>query len=155
MVPPAAEPTPDGSVAGEARPRCGLDHQRDPVVGRECLEKGSDDAGRRLRRSQRSSLVEDDQVDGELQRDSSIAGDRITDTDTNPHRVFNPTVQGQRFDPDGDYVRRYVPELPGDQGRRRSHDPGPQGAPRLRLPRPRSSTTDEAIAEYKDRHARQ
>jgi deoxyribodipyrimidine photo-lyase len=34
-----------------------------------------------------------------------------TGTDTNPHRVFNPTVQAQRFDPDGDYVRRYLPEL--------------------------------------------
>ncbi|MCV7192929.1 cryptochrome/photolyase family protein [Mycolicibacterium brumae] len=26
-------------------------------------------------------------------------------------RVFNPVTQGQRFDPDGDYVRRWVPEL--------------------------------------------
>jgi hypothetical protein len=26
-------------------------------------------------------------------------------------RVFNPTVQGERFDPAGDYVRRYIPEL--------------------------------------------
>jgi deoxyribodipyrimidine photo-lyase len=26
-------------------------------------------------------------------------------------RVFNPTVQGERFDPHGDYVRRWVPEL--------------------------------------------
>ena len=34
-----------------------------------------------------------------------------TGTDANPHRVFNPTVQGHRFDPNGDYVRRYVPEL--------------------------------------------
>jgi deoxyribodipyrimidine photo-lyase len=34
-----------------------------------------------------------------------------TGTDTNAHRVFNPTVQGKRFDPDGSYVRRYVPEL--------------------------------------------
>ena len=34
-----------------------------------------------------------------------------TGTDTNPNRIFNPTVQGQRFDPDGVYVRRYVEEL--------------------------------------------
>ena len=35
-----------------------------------------------------------------------------TGTDAAPFfRVFNPTAQGQRFDPDGDYVRRYVPEL--------------------------------------------
>lgn len=26
-------------------------------------------------------------------------------------RVFNPIIQGEKFDPDGDYVRRYVPEL--------------------------------------------
>lgn len=26
-------------------------------------------------------------------------------------RIFNPTLQGERFDPDGAYVRRYVPEL--------------------------------------------
>ena len=33
-------------------------------------------------------------------------------TDAAPyHRVFNPVLQGQRFDPDGDYVRRYLPEL--------------------------------------------
>ena len=28
-------------------------------------------------------------------------------------RVFNPVAQGQRFDPDGAYVRRWVPELAG------------------------------------------
>jgi deoxyribodipyrimidine photo-lyase len=26
-------------------------------------------------------------------------------------RVFNPIIQGEKFDPDGDYVRLYVPEL--------------------------------------------
>ena len=26
-------------------------------------------------------------------------------------RIFNPVSQGERYDPDGDYVRRYVPEL--------------------------------------------
>lgn len=33
-------------------------------------------------------------------------------TDAAPYfRVFNPTLQGQRFDPDGAYVRRWLPEL--------------------------------------------
>ncbi|MGB7980196.1 MAG: deoxyribodipyrimidine photo-lyase [Candidatus Nanopelagicales bacterium] len=33
-------------------------------------------------------------------------------TDAAPYfRVFNPLLQGLRFDPDGDYVRRHVPEL--------------------------------------------
>ena len=35
-----------------------------------------------------------------------------TGTDAAPYfRVFNPTSQGRRFDPDGTYVRRYVPQL--------------------------------------------
>jgi deoxyribodipyrimidine photo-lyase len=35
-----------------------------------------------------------------------------TGTDAAPFfRVFNPIAQGRRFDPDGDYVRRFVPEL--------------------------------------------
>ncbi|GAK34896.1 cryptochrome-2 [alpha proteobacterium Q-1] len=32
--------------------------------------------------------------------------------DASPYfRIFNPITQGQRFDPEGQYVRRYVPEL--------------------------------------------
>jgi deoxyribodipyrimidine photo-lyase len=34
-----------------------------------------------------------------------------TGVDTRPGRMFNPTLQGKRFDPHGEYVRRYVPEL--------------------------------------------
>ncbi|KHL10956.1 deoxyribodipyrimidine photo-lyase [Mumia flava] len=35
-----------------------------------------------------------------------------TGTDAAPYvRVFNPVLQGRRFDPDGEYVRRWVPEL--------------------------------------------
>ncbi|MFV0460897.1 MAG: cryptochrome/photolyase family protein [Actinomycetales bacterium] len=35
-----------------------------------------------------------------------------TGTDAAPYfRVFNPVTQGVRFDPDGDYVRRWIPEL--------------------------------------------
>lgn len=33
-------------------------------------------------------------------------------TDARPwFRIFNPVAQGRRFDPDGRYVRRWVPEL--------------------------------------------
>ncbi|MCZ4556198.1 deoxyribodipyrimidine photo-lyase [Rhodococcus maanshanensis] len=40
-------------------------------------------------------------------------------TDAAPYfRVFNPISQGQKFDPDGDYVRRWVPELRGIAGAR-------------------------------------
>ena len=35
-----------------------------------------------------------------------------TGTDAAPYfRIFNPVAQGQKFDPDGAYVRRWVPEL--------------------------------------------
>jgi deoxyribodipyrimidine photo-lyase len=38
-----------------------------------------------------------------------------TGTDAAPYfRVFNPTTQGQKFDPDGSYVRRWVPEVDDD-----------------------------------------
>ncbi len=41
-----------------------------------------------------------------------------TGTDAAPYfRVLNPTRQGQRFDPDGAYVRRFVPELARRPGR--------------------------------------
>ena len=32
-------------------------------------------------------------------------------------RVFNPVLQGEKFDPDGRYVRRWCPELAGRKGR--------------------------------------
>jgi deoxyribodipyrimidine photo-lyase len=52
-------------------------------------------------------------------------------TDAAPYfRVFNPVTQGTKFDPDGDYVRKYVPELREVTGRR-VHEPWrlPDGPP--------------------------
>ena len=44
-------------------------------------------------------------------------------TDAAPYfRIFNPTLQGKRFDPHGNYVRRYVPEL-RHGGERWIHEP--------------------------------
>ncbi len=45
-----------------------------------------------------------------------------TGTDSNPHRIFNPTTQGRRFDPGGAYIRRHVPELAAVSGSM-IHDP--------------------------------
>ena len=37
-----------------------------------------------------------------------------TGTDAQPYfRIFNPMTQGERYDPDAEYVREYVPELRG------------------------------------------
>ena len=45
-------------------------------------------------------------------------------TDAAPYfRVFNPVTQGLKFDPDGDYVRRWVPELRRRPGRSTSTTP--------------------------------
>jgi deoxyribodipyrimidine photo-lyase len=52
-------------------------------------------------------------------------------TDAAPYfRVFNPTTQGRRFDPEGSYVRRWVPEL-ADVETRYVHEPAkhPDGLP--------------------------
>jgi deoxyribodipyrimidine photo-lyase len=46
-----------------------------------------------------------------------------TGTDAAPYyRVFNPITQGQKFDPNGDYVRRWIPELRGIEGKA-AHEP--------------------------------
>ncbi|HSE69539.1 MAG TPA: deoxyribodipyrimidine photo-lyase [Nocardioidaceae bacterium] len=52
-------------------------------------------------------------------------------TDAAPYfRVFNPTTQGEKFDPGGEYVRRWVPEL-ADLETRYVHNPSehPDGLP--------------------------
>lgn len=56
-------------------------------------------------------------VDGDVANNQMnwqwVAG---TGTDTRPNRVLNPQRQAERYDPRGDYVRRYVPELRGIDG---------------------------------------
>jgi deoxyribodipyrimidine photo-lyase len=92
-------------------------------------------------------------VDGDVAQNNLnwqwVAG---TGTDNNPHRVFNPTVQGQRFDPDGDYVRRHVPELRAIKDGS-VHDPPLKVRRAYDYPDP-IVDHNEAIAEYKDRRAR-
>ncbi len=56
-------------------------------------------------------------VDGDIANNAGnwqwVAG---TGNDTRPNRRFNLLRQAHRFDPDGVYVRRYVPELAGIPG---------------------------------------
>jgi deoxyribodipyrimidine photo-lyase len=71
-------------------------------------------------------------VDGDLASNNHgwqwVAG---TGTDAAPYyRVFNPVTQGRKFDPDGVYVQRWVPELRGLDARH-VHEPwtAPGGIP--------------------------
>jgi deoxyribodipyrimidine photo-lyase len=56
--------------------------------------------------------------DGEIANNAGnwqwVAG---TGNDTRPNRVLNPLRQAERFDPNGDYVRRYLPELESIPGK--------------------------------------
>ncbi|MCT4351567.1 DNA photolyase family protein [Streptomyces sp. Je 1-79] len=58
-------------------------------------------------------LVDGDLADNQLNW-QWMAG---TGTDSRPNRVLNPVTQGKRYDPEGAYVRRWVPELAGLEGR--------------------------------------
>lgn len=71
----------------------------------------------------------------ELLVDGDIANNQLnwqwvagTGTDSRPNRVFNPVTQGKRYDPQGDYVRRWVPELSGLAGAA-VHEPWKLGGP--------------------------
>ena len=76
-----------------------------------------------------------------------------TGMDPSPYyRIFNPVLQGERFDPDGDYVRRWVPELAHLSGRA-AHTPWDQpdgyahGYPQRMVDHARAR--DEALDAYR------
>ena len=51
-----------------------------------------------------------------------------TGVDPQPYfRIFNPHLQGERFDPEGEYIRKWVPELANVRGKA-IHDPYGKGA---------------------------
>ncbi|MBQ0855322.1 deoxyribodipyrimidine photo-lyase [Streptomyces sp. BH-SS-21] len=93
-------------------------------------------------------------VDGDIANNQLnwqwVAG---TGTDSRPNRVLNPVVQGKRYDPEGAYVRRWVPELEGLAGSA-VHEPwklkGPERAA-YDYPEPIVDLS-EALARFK--HAR-
>jgi deoxyribodipyrimidine photo-lyase len=49
-------------------------------------------------------------------------------------RIFNPLTQGRKFDPEARYIRRWIPELAGDEGVD-PHEPGLLG-PSVGYPEP-------------------
>ena len=92
-------------------------------------------------------------VDGDLANNSGnwqwVAG---TGNDTRPNRVFNPVRQAERFDPDGEYVRRWVPELVALPGAR-VHQPwraDPELRRRFDYPAP-VANHDEAARAFRVR----
>jgi deoxyribodipyrimidine photo-lyase len=74
-----------------------------------------------------------------------------TGTDAQPYfRVFNPTLQSEKFDPNGDYIRKYVPEL-REVRSDVIHAPSKQKF-KLNYPAPivdHSSAREQAIAMFK------
>ena len=77
-----------------------------------------------------------------------------TGTDAAPYfRVFNPVTQSERFDPDGDFIREWLPEL-AKLDSKRIHDPGakggviPKGYPRQIVDLKESRK--EAIAKFQE-----
>ena len=65
-----------------------------------------------------------------------------TGVDTRPNRLFNPLAQAKRHDPNGDYVRRYVPELAEIPGAA-VHEPW--RAPLTRVAHEYSAPLDRAV----------
>jgi deoxyribodipyrimidine photo-lyase len=87
--------------------------------------------------------------DGEIANNAGnwqwVAG---TGNDTRPNRVLNPVRQAKRFDPDGHYVRRYLPELEQVRGKAIFEPWRMEGFDRLDYPPPLVDH-DEATAAFK------
>jgi deoxyribodipyrimidine photo-lyase len=125
----------------------GFVHNRVRMVVASFLTKDLDIAWQLGARHFMDLLVDGDVASNQLNW-QWVAG---TGTDANPHRVFNPTRQSQRFDPDGTYIRCYVAELAGVEAAR-VHDPPDEDRARLGYPRKLVEHAD-AIAGYRARIA--
>lgn len=75
-----------------------------------------------------------------------------TGNDTRPNRVLNPLRQAERFDPDGEYVRRYLPELEGIEGKAIHHPWRLPARERCGYPDP-IVAHDEAVAAFRAHRA--
>ncbi len=87
--------------------------------------------------------------DGEIANNAGnwqwVAG---TGNDTRPNRVLSPVRQAERFDPDGVYVRRYLPELEQVRGKAIFRPWRMEGFGRLDYPEP-IVDHDEAAAAFR------
>ncbi len=95
-------------------------------------------------------------IDGDLsQNNGGWQWSASTGTDAAPYfRIFNPVLQSQKFDPDGAFIRRWVPELRDVEGDG-IHDPSELPMllrMRLDYPQPlvdRASVKDRVLAAFK------
>ena len=87
-----------------------------------------------------------------------------TGVDPQPYfRIFNPILQSEKYDPDGAYIRKWVPELePVPRGSKAIHDPYARGekalAERAGYPRmcvDHKEARNRALARYKEGLGRQ
>jgi len=76
-------------------------------------------------------------------------------------RIFNPLLQSEKFDPEGEYIRKWVPELRTVRGKA-IHDPysrlGEEEFNELKYPRPiveHKFARERALARYKEGLGRQ
>lgn len=80
-----------------------------------------------------------------------------TGVDPQPYfRIFNPLLQSEKYDRDGDYIRKWVPELEKVQGKA-IHDPWARGAEKeaekggyMRPIVVHKEGRDRALARYKE-----
>ena len=81
-----------------------------------------------------------------------------TGTDAQPYfRIFNPVSQGERWDPEGEYVRRFVPELRGVRNPKWIHAPWRSDEPPVDYPAPivdHASRREAALAAFKSARAK-
>ncbi len=125
--------------------REGFVHNRARMVVASFLTKDLDTAWQRGARHFMELLVDGDVANNQLNW-QWVAG---TGTDANPHRIFNPIRQSERFDPDGVYIRRYVPEL-ASVAATLIHDPPSSERARVGYPDKLVDHAD-AIAAYRAR----
>ena len=107
-------------------------HNRARLVTASFLVK---DAGVDWRRG--ASVFSERLLDADVQQNDGnwqwVAG---VGTDAAPYfRIFNPTLQARKFDPDGTYIRRWVPEL-ADVEDAHVHEPWRAPAPPTGYPPP-------------------
>ena len=114
-----------------------------------------------------SFLVKDAGVD--WRRGAAVFSDRLLDadvqqnhgnwqwvagvgTDAAPYfRIFNPTLQGRKYDPDGAYIRRWVPEL-ADVEPAHIHEPARAPSPPPGYPSPmvdHAEARERTLARYR------